>query len=83
MDQSIANLLIAIYETENGAEDSLEKYKSSGKQELTSVQAAVAVIKDTNSGLKYKDVGLTPEVLSEASSWAVFWASSAAAWESC
>ena len=60
MSQPIANLVIAIYEHEDSAETSLETFKDSGKITKDSVEAAVVVRKDANSGLKYKDIGLTP-----------------------
>jgi uncharacterized membrane protein len=54
------NLLIAIYENEDGAENAFEKIKEDDKDVLEIAQAAVAVRKDANSGLHYKDIGLTP-----------------------
>ena len=61
MTQPVANLIIALYEDEDGAENSLNQLKEDNKGALESVQAAVAVQKDANSGLHYKDVGLTPQ----------------------
>jgi uncharacterized membrane protein len=60
MNQPIANLLIAIYEDEDGAEEALEGLKETGKITKDNVEAAVVVRKDANSGLQYQDVGLTP-----------------------
>ncbi len=60
MTQTIANLLIAIFENEEGADTTLEKLKETHEDILRETQTAVTVRKDTDGGLHYQDVGLTP-----------------------
>lgn len=61
MAKTVANLLIAIYESEDGAEASLDQLREIQQDALKNVHAAVAIKKDLNSGLQYKNAGLTPE----------------------
>jgi uncharacterized membrane protein len=61
MAQTIANLVIAIYAGEEGAENALKQLKANKEEAYQSLQAAIAVRKDHNSGLHYQEVGLTPE----------------------
>lgn len=60
MDQKAVQFVIAIFESEAGAEETLSRLKSEKKEELNGVQAAVAMRKDAQSQIHYKDVGMTP-----------------------
>jgi uncharacterized membrane protein len=60
MDEKAVQFVIAIFESETGAEETLSRLKSEKKEELNGVQAAVAMRKDAQSQIHYKDVGMTP-----------------------
>ena len=60
MDEKAVQFVIAIFESEAGAEKTLSKIKAEKKDELKSVQAAVAMRKDAQNQIHYKDVGMTP-----------------------
>ena len=60
MDEKAVQFVIAIFESEAGAEETLSRLKSEKKEELKGVQAAVAMRKDAESRIHYKDVGMTP-----------------------
>jgi len=60
MDEKAVQFVIAIFENEAGAEETLSRLKAEKKEELKAVQAAVAMRKDAQSGIHYKDVGMTP-----------------------
>ncbi len=60
MDEKAVQFVIAIFESEAGAEETLTRLKSDKKEELKGVQAAVAMRKDAQSQIHYKDVGMTP-----------------------
>ena len=60
MDQKSVQFVIAIFDNETGAEETLSRLKSEKKEILGSVQAAVVMRKDTESNIHYKDVGMTP-----------------------
>ena len=60
MDQKSVQFVIAIFDSETGAEETLSRLKSEKKEILGSVQAAVVMRKDTESNIHYKDVGMTP-----------------------
>jgi uncharacterized membrane protein len=60
MDEKNLQLLISIFKDEKGAEKAIETLKAAHKDAESGIQAAVAVIKDQNSAIHYKDVGLTP-----------------------
>lgn len=52
--------VIAVFDTEPGAEEILSKLKSERNEKLQGVQAMVAMRKDADSRIHYKDVGMTP-----------------------
>ena len=60
MSDKPVQFVIAIFESEAGAEETLGVLKADKKEALTGVQAAVAMYKDADSRVHYKDVGLTP-----------------------
>jgi len=53
-------LVIAIFENELGAEKTLRSLKAEEKDALQSVLAAVALQKNADNSVHYKDVGMTP-----------------------
>ena len=59
MDKENLKLFIAIFPEENDAEKVIETLKSTGEEEL-GIQAMLAIHKDQNSKVQYKDVGMTP-----------------------
>ena len=60
MSEKPVQLVIAIFENEFGAEQTLSSLKAEEKAALQSVLAAVALQKNANSRVRYKDVGMTP-----------------------
>lgn len=60
MSEKPVQFVIAIFESESGAEETLSALKSEKKESLQGVQAAVAMRKDVNNRIHYKDVGMTP-----------------------
>ena len=60
MGEKAVQFVIAIFESEERAEETLSRLKTEKKNELKDVQAAVAMRKDAESGIHYKDVGMTP-----------------------
>jgi uncharacterized membrane protein len=60
MDEKAVQFLIAIFDEEEGAEKTLSNLKDEKKDELRGVQGAVAMRKDTQNQIHYKDVGMTP-----------------------
>jgi uncharacterized membrane protein len=54
------HLIIAAFETEDGAEEALKNLKESRDEELIGIQAAVALHKDQEGQIHFRDVGLTP-----------------------
>jgi uncharacterized membrane protein len=60
MSEKSVKFVIAVFDTEEMAEVTLTKLKAENKEHLRGVQAAVAMRKDANSRIHYKDVGLTP-----------------------
>ena len=60
MDEKAVQFVIAIFDNETGAEETLSKLKAEKKAELEGVQGAVAMRKDAQSQIHYKDVGMTP-----------------------
>jgi uncharacterized membrane protein len=60
MSQAPLHLLVAAFGEEAGAEDALKALKESRGEELVGVQAAVAMRKDAEGQLQFKDVGMTP-----------------------
>lgn len=60
MSEKPVQFVIAIFESEPGAEETLAKLKTDKNKALDGVQAAVALRKDADNQIHYKDVGLTP-----------------------
>ena len=60
MDEKTVQFVIAIFDGEAGAEEMLSRLKAEKKDALKDVQAAVAMRKDAESHIHYKDVGMTP-----------------------
>ena len=60
MDENAVQFVIAIFESETGAEETLSRLKSEKKEALNGVQAAVVMRKDAGNQVHYKDVGMTP-----------------------
>lgn len=59
-EEAQLHLIIAAFEAETGAEEALKSLKESQDEELIGIQAAVALHKDENGQMHFKDVGLTP-----------------------
>jgi uncharacterized membrane protein len=59
-EEAHLHLIIAAFEAETGAEEALKSLKESQDEELIGIQAAVALHKDENGQMHFKDVGLTP-----------------------
>jgi uncharacterized membrane protein len=60
MNKSSLQLLIAVFEDEQGAEQAIKSLQPMYKEKQGAIQAAVAIVKDRREGIHYKDVGLTP-----------------------
>jgi uncharacterized membrane protein len=60
MSEKSVQFVIAVFDTEEGAEETLSNLKAEEKEELQGVQAAVAMRKDADNRIHYKDVGMTP-----------------------
>ena len=60
MGEAPLHLLVAAFDEESGAEDALKALKESRNEELVGVQAAVAMRKDAEGQLQFKEVGMTP-----------------------
>ena len=60
MDEKAVQFVIAIFESETGAEETLSRLKSEKKEILGGVQAAVVMRKDAENQIHYQDVGMTP-----------------------
>ena len=60
MSESAMHLIVAAFTEESGAEESLTALKEAMDEELVGIQAAVAMRKDLEGQLQFRDVGLTP-----------------------
>jgi uncharacterized membrane protein len=60
MDEKAIQFVIAIFDSEAGAEETLSSLKSEKREKLNGVQAAVVMRKDAENQIHYKDVGMTP-----------------------
>ena len=60
MTEPTLYLLFAAFEGESGAEDALKALKESRDGDMIGVQAAVAMRKDSESQIRFNDVGMTP-----------------------
>jgi uncharacterized membrane protein len=54
------HLIVAVFDSETGAEAAFKTMKESRDEELVGIQAAVALHKDQQDQIHFKDVGLTP-----------------------
>src|SRR5262245_52807235 len=60
MNNPTVQVILAVFNDENGAESALKQLKAAKKEKLK-IQAAVAMVKDASgSRFHYKEVGLTP-----------------------
>ena len=60
MSTKPVQFVIALFDSEQGAEEILITLKTDEKEIMKDAQAAVAMRKDANSRIYYKDVGMTP-----------------------
>lgn len=60
MSEAQVQLVVAAFDEKTGAEEALKVLKESRDEELIGVQAAVAMCKDEEGSIHFKDVGLTP-----------------------
>lgn len=60
MDEKSLQLLIAFFQDEQGYEEAIKVLQSASKEKQRGIHGAVAIIKDQNSEIHYKDVGMTP-----------------------
>jgi len=60
MSEKPVQFLIAIFDSEQMAEETLSKLKAEKNENLSAIQAAVAMRKDAQGRIYYKDVGMTP-----------------------
>jgi len=60
MNDKSLKLLIPVFDDEQGAEKAMEVIKAKYKDKHSGIQAAVGIIKDENSAIQHKDIGMTP-----------------------
>jgi len=60
MSEDVLYVLVAAFDSETGADQALDELKQSRDEKLVGVQAAVAMYKDAEGQIHFKDVGLTP-----------------------
>jgi uncharacterized membrane protein len=60
MNETALHLIIAAFGQEVGAEAALKSLKETRDEELVGIQAAVALRKDEQGQIHFRDVGLTP-----------------------
>ena len=60
MSDASLQLLVAVFDGESAAEEALKTLKESQDEKLVGIQAAVAMHKDGEGQIHFKDVGLTP-----------------------
>jgi len=60
MTEAPLHLLVAAFDEETDAEEALKTLKESRDEELVGIQSAVAMRKDKEGQLQFKDVGMTP-----------------------
>ena len=59
MDQGVMHVVIAVFDTQAGAETARTALKASREEELIGIRASIAVHKDEAGQIHYKDAGLT------------------------
>jgi uncharacterized membrane protein len=60
MSETTMHLIVAAFDSEAGAEEAFKTMKESRDEELVGIQAAVALHKDEEAQIHFKDVGLNP-----------------------
>ena len=60
MSNAPVQLVVAAFNAEGGAAEALKQIKAASKEQGAAFKAAVAIVKDQQGTLHYKDVGLTP-----------------------
>ena len=60
MSERSLQLLVAAFDGETAAEEALKTLKEAQDEKLVGIQAAVAMRKDDEGQIHFKDVGLTP-----------------------
>lgn len=60
MGEATMHLIVAAFDAENRAEEALKALRESRDEKLVGIQAAVALRKDGEGEIHFKDVGLTP-----------------------
>jgi uncharacterized membrane protein len=60
MSETTMHLIVAAFDREAGAEEAFKTLEESRDEELVGIQAAVALHKDEQDQIHFKDVGLTP-----------------------
>lgn len=60
MSEVAIHLVVAAFDEEGAAEEALKTLKESRDEKLVGIQSALAVRKDTEGQIHFKDVGLTP-----------------------
>jgi len=60
MSEGTLYVLVAAFDSETGADQALDELKDARDEKLVGVQAAVAMYKDAEGQIHFKDVGLTP-----------------------
>ena len=59
-EQTSIHLIVAAFDGQSRAEEALQTLKDARDEELIGVQAAVALRKDKEGQIQFKDVGMTP-----------------------
>lgn len=60
MDRDSVKFVVAVFEEVEAAEDALKVLRAGIKEDKFEIDAAMAMSKDPQGGVHYKDVGLTP-----------------------
>lgn len=60
MDSEVVKFVVAVFAGVESAEDALKDIKEAAAERDFTIQAALAMSKDRQGGIRYKDVGLTP-----------------------
>jgi uncharacterized membrane protein len=60
MSEATIHLLVAAFDEEDRAEEALKTLKEARDETLVGIQAAIALRKDEQNQIHFKDVGLTP-----------------------
>jgi uncharacterized membrane protein len=60
MNEENTQLVVAVFSKEDAADQALNKLQDKKEDKPVNIQAAVVIRKDTQGGIHYHDVGLTP-----------------------